>query len=168
MKADPSRRDRRRHGQLPREPTRGLIEGTTSGSGSAIRRNFPENQLGASLKAGIGVARRDSIAYFPENQLGASLKVAVDRDVHDDGGHFPENQLGASLKAALPRTVLPAAVELPREPTRGLIEGVRPVPQVSPPRNFPENQLGASLKVVSVGVLLGTETTSPRTNSGPH
>ena len=59
---------------------------------------------------------------FPENQLGASLKheqcVHCDKEVP----HFPENQLGASLKlrGIATRDMLPRS--LPREPTRGLIE----------------------------------------------
>ena len=39
-------------------------------------------------------------ANFPENQLGASLKPAAQMNDHAIMGNFPENQLGASLKHA--------------------------------------------------------------------
>ena len=60
--------------------------------------NFPENQLGASLKAGGSDAPVPLPENFPENQLGASLKEPVVDRGSDQTGHFPENQLGASLK----------------------------------------------------------------------
>ena len=40
----------KRYAQLPREPTRGLIEGTWPRVTRSRRPYFPENQLGASLK----------------------------------------------------------------------------------------------------------------------
>ena len=61
-------------------------------------------------------------ADFPENQLGASLKSSDQVGLDQFHGYFPENQLGASLKLLVqlvPRRVEP---RLPREPTRGLIE----------------------------------------------
>ena len=41
---------------------------------------------------------RLSRSNFPENQLGASLKGRHCRNLADRDDHFPENQLGASLK----------------------------------------------------------------------
>ena len=38
-------------------------------------RDFPENQLGASLKAVGAVLHVAPLIDFPENQLGASLKA---------------------------------------------------------------------------------------------
>ena len=60
--------------------------------------DFPENQLGASLKLVGSEWHGGDSPYFPENQLGASLKlvcVLVTLWILD---YFPENQLGASLK----------------------------------------------------------------------
>ena len=133
--------------------------------------------------------------YFPENQLGASLKGAIFADTGHEHPDFPENQLGASLKATKVTTVPTAnRVALPREPTRGLIEGsgmhallvsiiphfpenqlgaslkdgltLRALP--APVKHFPENQLGASLKGPSAQADHAARMTSPRTNSGPH
>ena len=60
---------------LPREPTRGLIEGTPFARLMIwYVTHFPENQLGASLKAETTYIPHLQEPYFPENQLGASLK----------------------------------------------------------------------------------------------
>ena len=66
---------------------------------AGLVRYFPENQLGASLKAVAEGFQHTLGLDFPENHLGASLKGA-DREA-DSGEipNFPENQLGASLKA---------------------------------------------------------------------
>ena len=63
------------------------------------------------------------------------------------GPHFPENQLGASLKGQDGERSDPVITGLPREPTRGLIEGPPSGSSFMVLRSyFPENQLGASLK----------------------
>ena len=63
-------------GALPREPTRGLIEGLSLRfSPHPHKSYFPENQLGASLKVGVPGGDRGALPDFPENQLGASLKA---------------------------------------------------------------------------------------------
>ena len=108
--------------------------------------DFPENQLGASLKPTPAPAVTIHCADFPENQLGASLKrVVAVRSCCELQEHFPENQLGASLKRMLDQLVQAATIALPREPTRGLIEEISTLSASSSPA-----------------------VTSPRTNSGPH
>ena len=60
--------------------------------------NFPENQLGASLKPVHGQGPSIVGGNFPENQLGASLKRNGTGLIGISYSDFPENQLGASLK----------------------------------------------------------------------
>ena len=96
-----SRPDTMRYGPfaLPREPTRGLIEGRPAPSERFIRTaHFPENQLGASLKGGTFEHEYSTQRNFPENQLGASLKAVRSMLIQQPFFDFPENQLGASLK----------------------------------------------------------------------
>ena len=76
--------------------------------------DFPENQLGASLKATRGTTRRCPRCDFPENQLGASLKDPELRSAAQDPVYFPENQLGASLKVDALAPSLVAAITSPR------------------------------------------------------
>ena len=106
---------------------------------------FPENQLGASLKQDGALLRDLLVRDFPENQLGASLKLDFPELDSGQFGDFPENQLGASLKQILDRLMGHGLVELPREPTRGLIEAR-----------------------AGTGSARRRDRTSPRTNSGPH
>ena len=85
---------------LPREPTRGLIEVFGDALLLLNRADFPENQLGASLKSELRTVPPRQLVHFPENQLGASLKFGGGRGGQAESGDFPENQLGASLKSA--------------------------------------------------------------------
>ena len=94
---------------------------------------------------------RSQLVDFPENQLGASLKGLDARPLRRRRGDFPENQLGASLKALAAKLAVMREAPLPREPTRGLIEGRSLVGRDALRRRyFPENQLGASLKAGEV------------------
>ena len=61
-------------------------------------RDFPENQLGASLKPMTWLPPWGRMKNFPENQLGASLKPYLSLTIVTRHANFPENQLGASLK----------------------------------------------------------------------
>ena len=84
--------------KLPREPTRGLIEADSPRGYPPRRSDFPENQLGASLKPSSFARNPRYQLDFPENQLGASLKRVHSSRQEVRHAHFPENQLGASLK----------------------------------------------------------------------
>ena len=82
---------------------------------------------------------------------------------------FPENQLGASLKVAALGFSNPATLVLPREPTRGLIEGMAVAGDRTLTRSLPREPTRGLIE--GERRALGSDfapRTSPRTNSGPH
>ena len=179
---------------LPREPTRGLIEARLVGPRNQQgTTDFPENQLGASLKRRVAGPGCRDIHLLPREPTRGLIEAAnLTAIQREERPHFPENQLGASLKPARTALGVSQPRPLPREPTRGLIEASNacvtiltncyfPENQLGaslkPPRSghgpcpwrhFPENQLGASLKLGVLPFENPPLFTSPRTNSGPH
>ena len=133
--------------ELPRLPSRGLIEAASHTPTSRTSPDFPGYQAGASLKLlswdGGGMSNR----HFPGYQAGASLKPGRPHGVRHRPRHFPGYQAGASLKLRALLNITPSYsayfpgyqagaslklcnlffrslidVKLPRLPSRGLIE----------------------------------------------
>ena len=138
-----------RRRRLPRLPSRGLIEaGRRRPIAHTNRRYFPGYQAGASLKRPFAPKRsRRARCHFPGYQAGASLK-----------------QRGDQLDRPL------ASPELPRLPSRGLIEAPESVRSAIPSCTyFPGYQAGASLKrACGCPAIRESGSTSPVTKPGPH
>ena len=135
---------------LPRLPSRGLIEATsTSSVWPDTSAYFPGYQAGASLKRRRSRPRAPHAPpHFPGYQAGASLKLLL--GVQRRGGaarHFPGYQAGASLKPHVAAHDGDVHRRLPRLPSRGLIEATNFRAWLGMEvGNFPGYQAGASLK----------------------
>ena len=60
--------------------------------------DFPENQLGASLKRKLPDGQRPQGGSLPREPTRGLIEAPCRAFVSELGEHFPENQLGASLK----------------------------------------------------------------------
>ena len=112
---------------LPRFANRGLIEaGEVILQAQALRPDFPDSRIGASLKPRRSSVLASRIGDFPDSRIGASLKQAIVPRVALLPLHFPDSRIGASLKRR----------HLPRD--GGLDD------------HFPDSRIGASLKPTNV------------------
>ena len=88
--------------ELPRLPSRGLIEAGLSWCLVRLtQNNFPGYQAGASLKLTQEMTEHREAAYFPGYQAGASLKRERGSRWDSPPTYFPGYQAGASLKPFL-------------------------------------------------------------------